>query len=626
MRVNVSVIVCCYGSAASTRRCLEALGAADLPERTEIILVDDASPEPVVGTGPAHLSVRVIRSPINEGFLATANRGASAASGEYIYFLNQDTQVRAGFLQHALALMKHRADAGCVVSKLIYPDGRLQEAGSELRADGSAANLGHGASPADYRFNHLRRVHYGSGAGLLVRRALFEELGGFDRAFAPAYYEDVDLQVRAAQRGWFTYYQPLSEVIHERGGSYGAQPGSASERLQTAHRKVLLERHGRWLAEQAPLRHLYLFDSIVPSRERSAGALRCFELLTLLARTFQVTLIPVAKAATPSEYQELTQCGVRVAQDVDAERPVPVARFLRENAAESVPCSIVARPEGGARALRLLREFHPNARVIYDTVDLTFRRCRSHLNQTSGDAAARALDELLQRRYRALETHLMRAADRVWMVTEEERAAALRLDLCPAEKMGVVPVVYTVSPSPASWRDRRDLLFFGGFSHRPNVDAIQHAVTQLLPLLAARGFPGRLLVAGADEDRVAHLRHPGLEVLGYVPDLTSLLNRARLAFFPLITGAGMKGKVAHALAAGLPVVTTPEGAAGYRDAENYMRIADTPAGLVAQVEALYADEASWCSQREAGLAYASAHLTRASVQAILDQELREINE
>ena len=626
MSVDVSVIICCHGPTAYTRRCLESLAASGMSGGVDIILVDDASPEPLLGPWPPGLTVRVIRNAANQGFVASANRGAAASSAPYLYFLNNDTRVRPGFLTQALNLMRRLPDAGFVASKLVYPDGRLQEAGSALQADGAAANLGHGASPHDYRFNHVRRVDYGSAAGLLVRREVFDALGGFSDAFAPAYYEDVDLQVRARQQGWATYYQPLSVVVHDRGGSYGQEAGSRSAMLQAAHRRVLVERHGAWLERKkdaAKKPHLYLFDTLFPSRDQNAGAVRCFELLTLLAESFQVTFIPLAAAGGAREWEALTQVGIRVAQDGGASQPVPVVRFLHEQAAEKVPWCVLARPDGAARVLRLMRAQRPATRIIYDTVDLTFQRYQTHLAQPPVDAASRLQDEQLYRRFRALETHLLQAADRVWVVTGEERSTLVRLALCPTEKVGVVPVVYAVQPTPASWSERRDLVFVGSFAHRPNVDAVRYAVAEMLPRLEASGVDGRLLVVGPESGQLAGLRHPRLEVLGYRSDLSQVFNRARVAFYPLITGAGMKGKVAHALAAGLPVVTTPLGAQGYVGAENYMRIADAPAGLVALLAEVYSNASTWQSLREAGLAYVARHLEHAPVRAVLEQEFKE---
>lgn len=618
------MIVCTRGPADRLRSCLDALARTEAVDLAEVVVVDDAASEPLRGPWPAGLTVRVVRQTSPQGFLHSANRGAAESGGGQLYFLNDDTAAQPGFLSHALTLLRARPDAGFVASKLVYPDGRLQEAGSALRHDGTASNHGHGASPDDYRFNHVCRVDYGSAAGLMARREVFEALGGFDPAFAPAYYEDVDLQTRGRACGWWTYYQPRSVVVHERGGSYGWQEGSPAAMLQAEHRTLLLGRPGApgqagWTPVGRP--HLYWFDTLFPRLDHNAGAQRCFELLRLLDEQFQVTFVPLADGGTTAEVEVLTQLGIRVAQD-RAGRPVRVDDFLRQTEAEHTPWCVASRPDGAARVAGLLRALRPASRWVYDTVDLAFQRYQTHLARGPA-VSAYEQDQRLYRRFRALETHLARTADRVWVVSDEERQVLVQGGLCPAERVAVIPVLYDVQPTSATWAAREHLLFIGGFSHRPNVEAVEFAVSELLPLLVQRGFPGRLLVVGSDPERLAHLRHERLDLLGYQPDLQPYLNRARLAFYPLVSGAGMKGKVGQALAAGLPVVTTALGAQGFGPAGAHLAVADQAEELVAGVRRLYDDVQAWETARAAGLAYAAGHFGRAALRRMMKVAFEE---
>jgi len=158
------------------------------------------------------------------------------------------------------------------------------------------------------------------------------------------------------------------------------------------------------------------------------------------------------------------------------------------------------------------------------------------------------------------------------------------------------------------------------------VEALAFAVAELLPRLLARGFAGRLWAAGSHPEQLAGLRHPRLERLGYQSDLRPLLNRARVAFLPLVTGAGMKGKVAQALAAGVPVVTTSIGAQGFHPAQGHLRVGDTPDDLVRETLRLYDDPERWQAQRAAGLAYAAKHFSRAAVRAVLAGEFAGVDD
>ena len=136
-------------------------------------------------------------------------------------FLNNDTVVRGGWLEHLVITAEGDPKIGAVGAKLLYPDGRLQEAGNILWRDATGWNVGHAENPEDPRYNFLRDADYVSGAALLVRRELFERLGGFSEAYRPAYYEDADLCFGVRSLGYRVVYQPRAEVVHYEGVTSG---------------------------------------------------------------------------------------------------------------------------------------------------------------------------------------------------------------------------------------------------------------------------------------------------------------------------------------------------------------------------------------------------------------------
>src|SRR2546428_206712 len=116
----------------------------------------------------------------------------SAARRALPAFLNKATHVITSSLEASSFLVRLRSEARLVGAKLIYPDGRLQEAGGVVWRDASAWKYGRGDDPHRPEYNYLREVDYCSGACLAVDRALFDQIGGFDVRFAPAYCEDTD--------------------------------------------------------------------------------------------------------------------------------------------------------------------------------------------------------------------------------------------------------------------------------------------------------------------------------------------------------------------------------------------------------------------------------------------------
>jgi len=220
-------------------------------------VVDDGSSDTTATRLASRDDIRYLRNPKNLGFVGSCNRGAQAAQGEFILFLNNDTVVLEGWLDHLVQTFADVPDAGLVGSKLLYPDGRLQEAGGIVWADASGWNWGRLADPSAPEFNFMRDVDYCSGASLLIRRRLFTDLGGFDERYAPAYYEDTDLAFAVRAQGLRVLYQPLSRVVHYEGISAGTDLTSGMKAYQVRNRERFQEKWGTALVARGE-RHSWL--------------------------------------------------------------------------------------------------------------------------------------------------------------------------------------------------------------------------------------------------------------------------------------------------------------------------------------------------------------------------------
>jgi GT2 family glycosyltransferase len=195
--------------------------------------------------------IKVIRNTENLGFVHTCNRGAQAAVGEILVFLNNDTLPSPGWLTPLLRILRDKPDAGAVGGKLIYPDGTLQEAGGIIFSDGSGCNFGkHDRAPDSPLYNFVREVDYCSGALLATRRKLFIELGGFDTRFSPAYYEDSDYCFNLRAHGYRVYYQPESVIVHLEGASCGVDTSAGVKRYQEINRTKFVEKWKTALKQQ----------------------------------------------------------------------------------------------------------------------------------------------------------------------------------------------------------------------------------------------------------------------------------------------------------------------------------------------------------------------------------------
>lgn len=242
---QVSIIMPLFNQARLTQACLASLQRFTAPESYELVLVDNASSDNTAALLEQwRQSAVVLRNPENVGFAKACNQGARAAHGEYLLFLNNDTEVTDGWLEPLQAVMRQDAAVAAVGSKLLYPDNSIQHAGVLLvddRQQGDPLVGRHlyqrmpGNHPAA---NVMRAMQALTAACLLVRRADFEAVGGFDEGYWNG-YEDLDLCLKLAQSGKRLVYQPASVVMHHESQSGPERFRQAAANIQRLHRRWL---------------------------------------------------------------------------------------------------------------------------------------------------------------------------------------------------------------------------------------------------------------------------------------------------------------------------------------------------------------------------------------------------
>ncbi len=255
---SASIIIPCYNEVRYTEACLDALLASLPPAfNGEIIIVDDASTDETAQvlrrSAKSNGHLRLLRNRQNSGFVRSCNRAAKVAIGEVLVFLNNDTLPLTGWLTPLLRQFRDVTDAGVVGGKLLYPDGRLQEAGVTVFSDGSISHPGRGSyeieAPA---YSYVREVDYCSGALLATRRSLFEQVGSFDTRYCPAYYEDVDYCFAVREQGYRVLYQPESVIVHFEGVTSGTDLAQGVKRYQAVNRAAFVEKWRQALKRQRP--------------------------------------------------------------------------------------------------------------------------------------------------------------------------------------------------------------------------------------------------------------------------------------------------------------------------------------------------------------------------------------
>jgi GT2 family glycosyltransferase len=193
--------------------------------------------------------VRVLRHDVPFNFAAINNYAARHVRGAYLLFLNNDTEVRTPDWLEAMAEQAQRPSVGAVGAKLIYPDGTLQHAGVIVGIGGVAGHVHkHADGSAGGYFNVVGTVNNYSaltGACLLLRREVFEHVGGFDEALAVA-YNDVDLCLKIQALGLRNVYLPHVVLVHHESKSRGAEQG-AQKQARFLHERGIMQE--RWRCE-----------------------------------------------------------------------------------------------------------------------------------------------------------------------------------------------------------------------------------------------------------------------------------------------------------------------------------------------------------------------------------------
>ena len=248
---KVSIIIPVYNQIHYTYACLVSILEYTKDVSYEVIIADDVSMDATLEIRKFTENLVICRNDSNQGFLKNCNRAAKQARGQYIMFLNNDTKVTENWLSSLVTLIESDDSIGMVGSKLVYPDGRLQEAGGILWSDGSGWNYGRLDDPDKAEYNYVKDVDYISGAAILLSNDLWKQIGGFDTRFAPAYCEDSDLAFEVRKAGYRVVYQPLSRVIHFEGISNGTDvEGTGLKRYQVENSKKLRQKWADEFAKQ----------------------------------------------------------------------------------------------------------------------------------------------------------------------------------------------------------------------------------------------------------------------------------------------------------------------------------------------------------------------------------------
>jgi len=628
-----SIIIPVFNHFEDTLTCIKALAHSNEKTPFEIIIIDDSSSDLTSEVFSQCKTIVYLKNAENIGFLKSCNLAAKHASGEYYVLLNNDTVVIPGWLDSLIETIEQNPLAGLVGSKLIYPNGTLQEAGGVIWHDGTGINFGRDDDPQKPQYNYLREVDYCSAASVCIPKAVWNKLNGFDTLYYPAYYEDTDFAFRVREAGYQVLYQPLSEVIHFEGKTSGRDVTKGIKRFQAINQekffdrwKRILELHGDSSLPSIVYRnrnrqkHVLVIDVCTPKPDHDSGSVDTYNYLLMLRQLgFEVTFISVVDAHIINRYvTDLQKNGIECIYQPYLNS---IEEYIKANS-KYFDLIILFRAPYGGKYIDYVKKYAPQAKIVFNTVDLHFLREKRAKELLDTDNSIKLVQEGVTQE---LEIAIMKKADITILVSKYEQK--LLNQIAPEIKTKVIPLPREIPGRMGGFSQRNDIVFIGGFLHKPNVDAVHYFVDTIWPKVSNQIPNCKFRIVGSNvPEEIKILENKKIEVVGFVPDLADIFSKCKLSVAPLRFGAGVKGKVITSLSYGVPCIATSiavEGT-GLEDTETIM-IADEPEEFVLKLKTIYQNKSYWEKLSQNGLDFVDKNYSLTKFEKNLSDLLLSLN-
>lgn len=627
---RVSVVVPVFNEYRTTISCLQSVLVNSGGVDYEVIIGDDASSDITRNIESRIHNIKIVRAKNNQGFLKNCNDAVRKAKGDYVVLLNNDTNAQPGWLQPLLTVIENRSDVGLVGPKLLFADGKLQEAGGIIWKDGSGWNFGRGQDANKPEFSYLRETDYISGACIMFRKKDWDALKGFDETFCPAYYEDTDLAFQMRQKGLKVIYQPESEVVHFEGVSNGTDLSSGVKKHQAINQKKFTEKWRDVLEKEhfpnaenvfqarersTGKRTVVFIDHYVPFYDKDAGSRSTWLYVKAMVEAgINVKFLPANFYPHQPYTSDLQQLGVEVLYGEYYARNWK--KWFKENASY-IDVIYLHRPHITEDFIDSLTALTPKPKLIYFGHDLHYLRTQREAELHEDTSLIHQADDWKKREFQIFEK-----VDKVFYPSSVEEDEIKQG--CPHVNVSSIPLYLLEKPNPADYQHqlREGILFVGGFGHPPNEDAVIWFVEKILPQVLAKQPDIEFHVVGSKvPDSVKKLADKNVVIHGFVSDeeLADLYWQVRLVVVPLRFGAGVKGKVLEALQAGVPILTTSIGAEGLPEADSVMKIEDLADTFAKSLLNLYTNEARCLSYIKRYPDYINKYFSDKAVRKVIDE-------
>lgn len=517
------------------------------------------------------------------------NKSLAIATGKYICFLDAQTIVLPMWLESLVETMEEDDTVGCVGSKLYTSLGLIKQAGGIIDEKGHYYTYGDYQHPSTFNYDYKRPVDFCYQTGMIVKKTDLVQINGFDHQI----YQSIDICfIIRHHLGKKIIYQPSAAVVDLQKEYLPKKSIEASAAFFLKWQSVLTAEYQFENLEQAATRFLpkqtiSVIDSYLPFFDKESGSNRLFQLLKIFKQlNYHVNFIPNDGKYVAPYYHILTsKLGIPVVYNYCGKKQFKQAIFDMIDRTEVM---WISRPNLNLKYQYLVKYF-PKIKWIYDTVDLHYiRLARQAKSETSPKIVKKGL------KLKKLELALASAANATIAITNVEKDL---LALEGIKNLYVIPNVHDIKEikQPIAFTQRQGIVFIGGYKHKPNVDAVNWLINEIMPIVRKKlGDVPVYLLGSYPTPQVCSLNSNTVFVPGYLADVSSYFINSRIFVAPLRYGAGMKGKIGQSLEYGLPIVSTAIGVEGMNLIDDHsVLIANDTDAFANKIIKLYEDQAIW---------------------------------
>lgn len=626
----ISIIIQVSNDINITESCIKSIINAEPSVNYEIIIINDLLRRAtfLIEKSFKNYSNIIIHSGKNDNYLLNSNYGAKLSNGKYLVFIRNVLNVHKFWLSSLIKLIESNDNIGMVGSKIITQKGFIKEAGGIVWSNGECYDFGNGSDSNDPEYNYVKEVDYLSGDSIMIRKSIWNLIGGFDPRFNPMYYEDTDFAFEIRKLGYKVMFQPKSVV--ESSEKIFDQKKLLPNIKEINKKKFIkkwekelnhqIEQGDTFLARDRGFnkRKIFVIDRFVPIFDRDAGGRCSFMYLNIFCELgLKVTFLGDNLKNMEPYTSILQQKGIEVLYG-DNYQKKHLERWLKLNL-KYFEYIYLQRPEIAIKYIDIIKNYS-HGKIFYFAHDLHYNRLYREYIITK-DTRKYLFSKYMER----LENKIFSKVNVIHVVGNYEYK--ILKEKYPNKNITNIPLyVYEnqYENIEKNFTKRKGLLFVGGFSHSPNYDGIFWFSKRIYPKIIEK-YPDIILyiISSNIPQNIKNLESKNIKIMGHLSDnnLHLFYQKCRIAIAPLRFGAGVKGKVIEAAYNQIPMITTTIGGEGIDNSTGAFIVEDNPDKFAQIIINLYINHIKLKQMSDSGKILINSYFSKNKAKEIISKDL-----